>query len=107
MRTSRVSATTSSIFRNEQQYLHAGDVSHNFGQNPNQQFKKNLQKGKAKKQVGNKRQLQQQHGLSKIEVAYFDGNSDLQIRNDLNETAAKLSRLSKQKKRLNSYRSSI
>lgn len=37
----------------------------------------------------------------------MDSASDLQIRRELNETALKLSRLSKQKKRLNSYRSSI
>jgi len=43
-----VSATTSSVFRQEQQYLHAGDLSHNFGQNPQKQFRNRLQKNKEK-----------------------------------------------------------
>ncbi|KOP72147.1 NAD synthetase [Lysinibacillus sp. FJAT-14745] len=106
MRTSRVSATTSSIFRNEQQYLHAGDLSHNFGQNPKQQFKNSLQKNKDKKHISKTRQIQQQRP-NKIAASYVDGDYDLQIRNELNETAVKLSLVSKQKKLLNSYRSSI
>jgi len=106
MRTSRVSATTSSIFRNEQQYLHAGDISHNFGQNPKQQFKNSMQKNKDKKRTDNTKQQLQQHS-NKIEASYLDGAYDLQIRNELNETAVKLSLVSKQKKLLNSYRSSV
>ncbi|MFJ7983242.1 NAD synthetase [Lysinibacillus xylanilyticus] len=106
MRTSRVSSTTSSIFRNEQQYLHAGDLSHNFGQNPKQQFKNSLQKNKDKKHISKTRQIQQQRP-NKIATSYVDSTYDLQIRNELNETAVKLSLVSKQKKLLNSYRSSI
>ncbi|MCY9548939.1 NAD synthetase [Lysinibacillus xylanilyticus] len=106
MRTSRVSSTTSSIFRNEQQYLHAGDLSHNFGQNPKQQFKNSLQKNKDKKHISKTRQIQQQRS-NKIAASYVDSAYDLQIRNELNETAVKLSLVSKQKKLLNSYRSSI
>ncbi|KMY29900.1 hypothetical protein [Lysinibacillus xylanilyticus] len=106
MRTSRVSSTTSSIFRNEQQYLHAGDLSHNFGQNPKQQFKNSLQKNKDKKHISKTRQIQQQRP-NKIAASYVDSAYDLQIRNELNETAVKLSLVSKQKKLLNSYRSSI
>lgn len=59
MRTSRVSATTSSVFRQEQQYLHAGDLSHNFSQNPQKQFKNRLQKIKRRRIV--QRLLQQIH----------------------------------------------
>jgi hypothetical protein len=106
MRTSRVSSTTSSIFRNEQQYLHAGDLSHNFGQNPKQRFKNSLQKNKDKKHISKTRQIQQQRP-NKIAASYVDSAYDLQIRNELNETAVKLSLVSKQKKLLNSYRSSI
>ncbi|KOS62319.1 NAD synthetase [Lysinibacillus agricola] len=106
MRTSRVSATTSSIFRNEQQYLHAGDLSHNFGQNPKQQFKNSMQKNKDKKHMSNTGQFQQQRP-NNIEASYLDSAYDLEIRNELNETAVKLSLVSKQKKLLNSYRSSI
>lgn len=106
MRTSRVNATTSSIFRNEQQYLHAGDLSHNFGQNPKQQFKNSLQKNKDKKQISKTKQIQQQRP-NNIAASYVDSAYDLQIRNELNETAVKLSLVSKQKRLLNSYRSSI
>ncbi|EON74582.1 hypothetical protein [Lysinibacillus sphaericus] len=106
MRTSRVSATTNSTFRNEQQYLHAGDISHNFGQNPKQKFRQSMSKNKENKQPLINKQMKQ-HGLNKIEVAYVDSGSDLQIRNELSETAIKLSRISKQKKRLTSYLSSI
>lgn len=106
MRTSRVSSTTSSIFRNEKQYLHAGDLSHNFGQNPKQQFKNSLKKNKDKKHISKTRQIQQQRP-NKIAASYEDSAYDLQIRNELNETAVKLSLVSKQKKLLNSYRSSI
>ncbi|MEB2282211.1 NAD synthetase [Lysinibacillus xylanilyticus] len=106
MRTSRVSSTTSSIFRNEQQYLHAGDLSHNFGQNPKQQFKNSLQKNKDKKHISKTRQIQQQRP-NKIAPSYVDSAYNLQIRNELNETAVKLSLVSKQKRLLNSYRSSI
>jgi len=106
MRTSRVSATTSSIFRNEQQYLHAGDLSHNFGQNPKQQFKNSLQKNKDKKHISNTKQIQQQRP-NKMAASYVDSAYDLQIRNELNETAVKLGLVSKQKRLLNSYRSSI
>lgn len=106
MRTSRVSSTTSSIFRNEQQYLHAGDLSHNFGQNPKNQFKNSLLKNKDKKHLSNTRQIQQQRP-NKIAASFVDNAYDLQIRNELNETAVKLSLVSKQKKLLNSYRSSI
>lgn len=48
MRTSRVNATTGSTFRNEQQYLHAGDISHNFSHHTQQQFKKVCKKIKKK-----------------------------------------------------------
>lgn len=48
MRTSRVNATTGSTFRNEQQYLHAGDISHNFSHHTQQQFKKVCKKIKNK-----------------------------------------------------------
>ncbi len=106
MRTSRVSATTSSTFRNEQQYLHAGDISHNFGQNPKKQFKNSLSKNKDKKPISNSRQFQQ-HRPDNREISYLDSTCDIQIHNELNETADKLGRLSKQKKLLNSYRSSI
>lgn len=106
MRTSRVSSTTSSIFRNEQQYLHAGDLSHNFGQNPKQQFKNSLQKNKDKKHISKTKQIQQ-HRPNKIAASYVDSAYNLQIRNELNETAVKLSLVSKQKRLLNSYRSSI
>ncbi|GAB0171531.1 NAD synthetase [Lysinibacillus sp. CTST325] len=106
MRTSRVSSTTSSIFRNEQQYLHAGDLSHNFGQNPKKQFKNSLLKNKDKKHLSNTRQIQQQRP-NKVAASFVDNAYDLQIRNELNETAVKLSLVSKQKKLLNSYRSSI
>ncbi|AVK86306.1 NAD synthetase [Lysinibacillus sp. B2A1] len=106
MRTSRVSATTNSTFRNEQQYLHAGDISHNFGQNPKQQFKNSMQKNNDKKQMNRTKQDHQPRS-NKIEANSLDHAYDLQIRNELNETADKLNRLSKQKKLLNSYRSSI
>ncbi|MFJ7738510.1 NAD synthetase [Lysinibacillus sp. NPDC097287] len=106
MRTSRVSATTSSIFRNEQQYLHAGDISHNFGQNPKQQFKKNMMHNKGAKAV-NLKQKKQQRIIGNLAEVYFDSGNDLQMRTDMIETAAKLSRINKQQKRLNSYRSSI
>lgn len=106
MRTSRVSATTSSVFRQEQQYLHAGDISHNFGQNPQKQFRNRLQKNKEKTHSSTAVSVnsQQQQQLAPIHV---DSASDLEIRRELNETALKLSRLNKQKKRLNSYRTSI
>lgn len=106
MRTSRVSATTSSVFRNEQQYLHAGDISHNFGQNPKQQFKKNMMNNKGAKAV-NLKQKRQQRILGNQAEVYFDGGNDLQLRSNMIETAEKLSRINKQQKRLNSYRSSI
>lgn len=106
MRTSRVSATTSSVFRNEQQYLHAGDISHNFGQNPKQQFKKNMTHNKGAKAV-NLKQKKQQRMFGNLTEVYFGSGNDLQMRHDMIETAAKLSRINKQQKRLNSYRSSI
>lgn len=106
MRTSRVSATTSSVFRQEQQYLHAGDLSHNFGQNQQKQFRNRLQKNKEKTYNSTTISVnsQQQQPITPIHI---DSASDLKIRRELNETALKLSRLNKQKKRLNSYRSSI
>ena len=106
MRTSRVSATPSSIFRNEQQYLHAGDISHNFGQNPKQQFKKNMLRNNDGKADSLKRRAQQHISGNRAE-AYFDSGNDLEMRHDMIETATKLSRISKQQKRLNSYLSSI
>lgn len=106
MRTSRVSATTSSVFRQENQYLHAGDLSHNFGQNPQKQFRHSLQKNKENKH-SSITAPNQRGQLRQVAPIHMDSASDLQIRHELNETALKLSRLSKQKKRLNSYRSSI
>ncbi|MFJ7650360.1 NAD synthetase [Lysinibacillus sp. NPDC097279] len=106
MRTSSVGATTSSTFRNEQQYLHAGDLSHNFSHNAQQRFKKSMQKMKDKKLLSKKRQIQQQ-SPNKIEAAFVDSEDNVQIHNELHETAGKLSRLSKQMKRHNSYRTSI
>lgn len=105
MRTSRVDATTNSTFRNEQQYLHAGDLSHDFSRHSQQQFKKNMQKNKGEKLASNKRQVLQRHH-HKIEVT-FDRGGNVQIHNELHETAGKLSRISKQQKRHNSYRTSI
>lgn len=106
MRTSRVNATTGSTFRNEQQYLHAGDISHNFSHHTQQQFKKSLQKNKEKKQPSNKRPMQQQRH-NQLEPIFAESGGTVQIHNELNETAGKLSRLSKLKKRHNSYRTSI
>ncbi|MEK5331102.1 MULTISPECIES: NAD synthetase [unclassified Lysinibacillus] len=106
MRTSSVSATTNSTFRNEQQYLHAGDLSHDFSHNAQQRFKKSIQKIKDKKLLNKKRQIQQQRH-NKIEATFVDSEGNVQIHNELNETAGKLSRLSKLKKRHNSYRTSI
>ncbi|MFJ7669598.1 NAD synthetase [Lysinibacillus sp. NPDC097195] len=106
MRTSSVSAMTSSTFRNEQQYLHAGDLSHNFSHNAQQQFQKSLQKNKDKKRSTIKRKKQQQHH-NKLEATFVNSEGDVQIHNELTETAGKLSRLSKLKKRHNSYRTSI
>ncbi len=106
MRTSRVSATTSSVFRQEQQYLHAGDLSHSFSQNPQKQFKNRLQKNKEKTHSSTIASANSQPH-QQIAPSHVDSASDLQIRRELNETALKLSRLNKQKKRLNSYRSSI
>lgn len=103
MRTSRVSATTSSVFRQEQQYLHAGDLSHNFSQNPQKQFKNRLQKNKEKTHSSTIASANSQPH-QQIAPSHIDSASDLQIRREL---ALKLSRLNKQKKRLNSYRSSI
>lgn len=105
MRASRVSATTSSIFRHEQQYLHAGDISHNFSQNQQQPFKKNMQNNKGKKQDAVKPKKQQ--ALGNLTQAYVDSDHDLQVRHELIETATKLNRISKQQKRLTSYSSSI
>lgn len=105
MRTSRVSATTSSVFRQEQQYLHAGDLSHNFGQNPQKQFRNRLQKNKEK--TYNSTTISVNSQQQPITPIHIDSASDLEIRRELNETALKLSSLNKQKKRLNSYRSSI
>ncbi|MFJ7922197.1 NAD synthetase [Lysinibacillus fusiformis] len=108
MRTSRVNATTSSVFRQENQYLHAGDISHNFGQNPQNLFKNSLQRNKEKKRSSiNTPNQQQQHQHQHTVPNHMDSTNDLQIRHELNETAIKLSRLSRQKKRLTSYRSSI
>ncbi|WP_431811753.1 NAD synthetase [Lysinibacillus sp. FW12] len=106
MRTSRISATTSSVFRQETQYLHAGDLSHNFGGNPQKQFRHSLQRNKEKKHNTMATPTQQRQ-LQHVAPIQMDSACDLQIRHELNETALKLSRLSKQKKRLNSYRSSI
>lgn len=106
MRTSRVNATTSSVFRQENQYLHAGDISHNFGQNPQNLFKNSLQRNKEKKRSSINAPNQQQQHQHTVSI-HMDSTNDLQIRRELNETAVKLSRLSRQKKRLNSYRSSI
>lgn len=106
MRTSRVSATTSSVFRNEQQYLHTGHIIHNFGQNQNQQFKKKIMHNKETATVESK-QNKQQRVLGNLTDVYFDNGNDLQLRHAMRETATKLSRISKQQKRLNSYRSSI
>lgn len=106
MRTSRVSATPSSVFRNEQQYLHAGDISHKFSQNPKQPFKKKMVSYKDTT-AGNVKQKNSQRILGDLTDAYFDDGNNLQMRHAMSETALKLSRISKQQKRLNSYRSSI
>ncbi|WP_341300594.1 NAD synthetase [Lysinibacillus sp. FSL H8-0500] len=106
MRTSRIDATTSSVFRQENQYLHAGDISHNFGQSQQQSFKNNLQKNKAKKYSAIATSKPQQ-STRHIAFAPTESNNNLRIRHELNETALKLSHISNQKKRLNSYQSSI
>ena len=106
MRISRVSAMTSSIFRNEQQYLHAGDISHNFWRNAKQPFKKKMLSYEDRT-AGNVKQKNSQRALGKLTHAYFDEENDLKMRHIMNEMATKLSRISKQQKCLNSYRSSI
>lgn len=106
MRTSSVSAMTSSTFRNEQQYLHAGDLSHNFSHHAQQQLKQSMKKNKEQKRLNKKKQNQPQRH-NKIEATFVDSGGDVQIHNELNETAGKLNRLSKLKKRHNSYRTSI
>ena len=106
MRTSRVSETPSSVFRNEQQYLQAGDISHKFHKNMKKESKR---KNAPNKQLaaGNKGQTLSQQALVDHKDLKFDDETDLQMRNAMSETASKLSRINKQQKRLNSYRSSI
>ena len=106
MRTSRVSATPSSVFRNEQQYLQAGDISHKFHKNMKKESKR---KNVPDKQLAadNREQTYLQRTLGDHKEVYFDDENDLQMRHNMNETASKLSRINKQQKRLNSYRSSI
>ena len=106
MRTSRVSETPSSVFRNEQQYLHAGDISHNFEHNLNQQFKKNMMHDKGAK-ADDLQQNKQQLILDNLAEVYFGSSSDLKMRRDMIETSEKINRINKQQKRLNSYISSI
>ena len=104
MRTSRVSATPSSVFRNEQQYRHAGDISHKFYENPKRKKKMLPPEDVA---AGNGKKKKTQRVLGDLTEVYCEDRNDLDMRHAMSETASKLSRMSKQKKRLNSYRSSI
>ncbi|GLC90264.1 NAD synthetase [Lysinibacillus piscis] len=106
MRTSRISATTSSTFRNDQPYLHASDVSHNFNQHAKKQFQQNMRKNKEQQRTTHRAQGVQ-HQMNALDIAVVSNAQDLHMHNELNETATKLNRLSKQKKLLKSYRSSI
>ena len=105
MRISRVSATPSSVFRNEQQYLQAGDISHKFHQNIKKASKKKMMPNEDV--AGNVEQKNSQQALSVLKDAYFGNGSNLQMRNAMSETALKLNLISKQQKHLDSYRSSI
>ncbi len=49
----------------------------------------------------------QQQRHNQLEPIFAESGGSVQIHNELNETAGKLSRLSKLKKRHNSYRTSI
>ncbi|MEG0261147.1 MAG: NAD synthetase [Lysinibacillus sp.] len=107
MRTSRVSATANSTFRNERQYLHANDIGHNFEQGQQRQsFKKNVKQSK-EQQTKKGSHTSPQRKLSDLAEAHFDSGCELTDQRELNETAMKLSRLNNQKKLLQSYRSSI
>ena len=106
MRTSRVSATPSSVFRNEQQYLQAGDISHKFHKNMKKESKRKNMPDK-QLEAGHIKTKNSQRALGDHRELYSGDENSLRMRHAMSETASKLSRISKQQKRLNSYRSSI
>lgn len=112
MRTARVSAVPSSIFRNKRQYLHSNELFHkvldegNFSSfRHNQQNNKNNQQGKQKQAT--KVVLNRMSKGTVIKGLLIDCNEILQFQNNLLKRATKISEARNKKTYINSYRSSI
>lgn len=114
MRTSRVNGVTSSIFRNERQYLQSNELFHRVmhdgsGQMPNQQQQhqrnnQNHNQQKQKNQTTNRRNnLKKRVGP----VLPLDSNAILDLQNRMLQRSLEINNAINKKVRMHTYRNSI
>ena len=111
VRTSRVHAASSSVYRNTKRFLHAdemfADTMNNGMQqrDPREQFAQQQKKNK-KSATKAKKQLVKTKARLIVKGIQFDGDSAI-IRNQLIHNSLKVNTMSKLKKRNVTYRTSI
>ncbi|BDH63323.1 hypothetical protein MTP04_34530 [Lysinibacillus sp. PLM2] len=111
MKTSRVSAATSSIFRNSRQYLHTNEqVFRLMEENAENRQRHNQQQGRRKrddeKQKVQKRVLRKNDQRLIVKGIQSDVHAVVDIQNSFLQRFAKLNRMTK-KNRIHTYRTSI
>ena len=109
MRTSRVNPMTSSAFRNQRPMIHdatyqSGDEQRKRDSQPRPFSETLLNNKKVKRKENDKQGVQLKSASSFVG---YENHDCVHLESDLNETAKMLRELSKQKKRIQTYRSSI
>lgn len=115
MRTSRVNSVTSSIFRNERQYLQSNELFHRVmqdgsGQTPNQRQQQEQQsqsRGNEQKQNTPARRIRNK-SKRKVEVELpLDTETMLEMQNRMLQHSTKINNSINKKVRMRTYRTSI
>lgn len=113
MRTSRIDPTTSSIFRNSRQYLHANDqfyrVMHDGGRShfSGQQQRMGSKNNKNNSQEKKNRVLKNSRGNLIVKGILMDGDSITLIQKSLIEYSKKIKMGQNRMSRIHTYRTSI
>ncbi|KGR90651.1 hypothetical protein CD30_10645 [Ureibacillus massiliensis 4400831 = CIP 108448 = CCUG 49529] len=111
MKASRVSATTSSIFRNSRQYLHTNEqVFRLMEENEGNRKRHNQHQGRSKrdneKKNDQKRVLRKNDQKLIVKGIQSDAHAVVDIQNSFLQRSAKLNKMTK-KRRIHTYRTSI
>ncbi|MBM7610015.1 hypothetical protein JOD29_003291 [Lysinibacillus composti] len=112
MKTSRVNPTTSSIFRNSRQYLHANDQFYRVMHDGGRSYSSGQQQRKSSKNIKNNREkknsvLKNSSGHLIVKGILMDGDSIMLTQKSLVEYSRKIKMSQNRISRIDTYRTSI